>query len=52
MDDCEAINMRTPRLDNICLLEKGFTKLICMNPKMVLYLIVYQGNSCHMHVVL
>ena len=41
-----AINMKTLKIDSECSLEKEFTKLICMNPKMVLYLTVNQVYSC------
>ena len=30
-----------------CSLEKEFTKLICMNPSVILYLTVNQVYSCH-----
>ena len=40
MVDLVAIQVETPRRDNRYSLEKDFTKLICMNPSMVFYLII------------
>ena len=42
-----AIGMETLRIDSECSLEKEFTELIRINPRMVLYLIVNQVYSCH-----
>ena len=50
MDDLVAIGVETLRIDSGCSLEKEFTKLICMDPKMVLYLTVNQVDSCHDYV--
>ena len=47
MADPIAIDVETLRIDNGCYLEKEFTKLIRMNPCMVLYLTVNQVDSCH-----
>ena len=38
MVDPIAIGVETLRLDSGCSLEKEFTELICMNPRMVIYL--------------
>ena len=38
-----AISVETPRID----LGENFTKLVCMNHLMVLYLTVNHINSCH-----
>ena len=50
MADLVAISMETLRIESGCSLEKEFTKLICMNPWMVLHLIVNQVDSYHGHV--
>ena len=42
-----AIGVEILRIDSGCSLEKEFTKLIRMNPPMVLYLTVNQVDSCH-----
>ena len=42
-----AIGVETLRIDSGCSLEKEFTELICMNPLMVLYLIINHVDSCH-----
>ena len=42
-----AINVETQRIDNGFSLEKEFTKLICMNPWMVLYQTTNQVDSCY-----
>ena len=47
MVDPIAIDVETLRIDSGCSLEKEFTELICMNPRMVLYLTVNQVDSCH-----
>ena len=47
MADHVAIGVETPRIDRGCSLEKEFTELICMNPRMVLCQIVNQVDSCH-----
>ena len=47
MADPVAIGVETPRIDSGCSLEKEFTKLIHMNPSMVLCQIVNQVDSCH-----
>ena len=47
MPDPIAIGMETLRIDSGCSLEKEFTKLIRMNPLMLLYLIVNEVDSCH-----
>ena len=47
MADLISIDVDTPKIDSGCSLEKEFTELIHMNPKIVLYLIVNQVNSCH-----
>ena len=45
--DLIDIGVETLRIDNGCSLKKKFTELIYMNPRMVLYLIVNQVDSCH-----
>ena len=50
MVDPIAIGVETLRIDSGCSLEKEFTKLISMNPRMVLYLTVNQVDSCHAYV--
>ena len=47
MTDPIAITVKTLRIDNRCSLEKEFTELIRMNPRMLLYLTVNQVDSCH-----
>ena len=47
MADPIAIGVETIRIYSGCSLEKEFTKLIYMNPWMVLYLTVNQVDSCH-----
>ena len=47
MTDHVAIGVETPRIDSGCSLEKEFTKLISMNPWMLLCQIVDQVDSCH-----
>ena len=42
-----AIGVETRRIDSACSLEKEFTKLIRINPLMILYLIFNQVDSCH-----
>ena len=42
-----TIGVETLRIDSGCSLEKEFTKLIRMNPWMVLYLAVNQVDLCH-----
>ena len=46
MTDLIVIGVETLRIDNGCSLEKEFTKLILMNPSMILYLIINQVDSC------
>ena len=50
MADLVAISVETPRIDSGCSLEKEFTELIRMNPRMVLCQIVNQADSCHSYV--
>ena len=45
--DHVTIDVETLRIDSGCSLEKWFTELICMNPWMLLYVIVNQFDSCH-----
>ena len=52
MIDIVAIGVKTLRIDSWGSLEKEFTKLIYMNPLMVLYLIVNQFDSCHSYIFL
>ena len=47
MTDPIAIGVETLRIDSGFSLEKEFTELICMNPRMVLYITVNQVDSCH-----
>ena len=47
MVDPIAIGVETLRIDSGCSLEKEFIELICMNPLMVIYLIINQVDSCH-----
>ena len=47
MADPVAIGVETPRIDNGYSLEKEFTELIRMNPRMVLCQIINQVDSCH-----
>ena len=47
MVDLIVISVETLRIDSGCSLKKAFTKLIHMNPCMVLYLTVNWVNSCH-----
>ena len=47
MIDIVAIDIEIPRIDNGCSLEKDFTRLICMNLLMILYLIFNEVDSCH-----
>ena len=47
MVDPVAISVETLIIDSRCSLEKEFTKLICMNPGTVLYLVVNRVDSCH-----
>ena len=42
-----TINVETLMMDSGCSLEKKFIKLICINPSIVLYLIVNQVDLCH-----
>ena len=42
-----TIGVETPRIDSGCSLKKEFTKLICMNPLMALYLNANQVDSYH-----
>ena len=45
MADLVAIYVETPRIDRGCSLDKEFTKLICMNPLMTLYLLGSQVDK-------
>ena len=45
--DLMATGVETPRIDNGLFLEKELTKLIHMNPCMVLYQTVNQVDYCH-----
>ena len=47
MADPVAIGVETIKIDSRCSLEKEFTELISMNPRMVLSLTVNQVDSCH-----
>ena len=47
MADPIIIGLETLRIDNGYSLDKEFNDLICMNPLIVLYLIVYQVDSYH-----
>ena len=47
MADLVAISVATPKIDSGCSWEKEFTKLIRMNPLMVLCQTVNQVYSCH-----
>ena len=42
-----AIDVKTLRINSGCSLEKEFTELIRMNPRMVLYLTINEVDSCH-----
>ena len=37
-----VIGIETPRIDSRCSLEEEFTKLICMNPLMIVFVIFNQ----------
>ena len=50
MADTIIIYIETLRVDSGCSLEKEFTKLIRMNPGIVLYLTVNQVDSCYSYV--
>ena len=50
MIDLVSIDVETQRIDSGCSLEKGFTKLIHMNPLIVLYLSVNQVVPCYGYV--
>ena len=45
MNDLVAIGVKTPRINNVCSLEKDFIKLIFMNPLMVLYQTINRVDS-------
>ena len=47
MVDHVAISIETSSIDSRCSLEKEFTKFICMNPSMELYLLENQTDSYH-----
>ena len=47
MVDLVAIGVKTLRLDSGCSLEKNFTKLIDINPLILLCQNVNQVDSCH-----
>ena len=49
MVDHVAISVEALRIDSGCSLDKEFTELICMNPRMLLYPIVNHfdlGHDC------
>ena len=46
MADLVATGVETPRIDNGCSLEKEFTKLICMNPEIIVCQTVNEVDSC------
>ena len=48
--DHVAIGVETPRITRECYLDKEFTELICVNPRMVLCQTVNQVYSCHCYV--
>ena len=50
MSDPTTIGVETPGIYSGCSLEKEFTRLIHMNPRMVLFLIVNQVYLCHGYV--
>ena len=50
MSDLVAISVENLGIDSGYSLEKDFTKLICMNPLIVLYRIVNEGDSCHNYI--
>ena len=47
MADLVAISVETLRIDSECHPKKEFTKLISINPFMILYQIFNQFDSCH-----
>ena len=47
MTDPVTISVETPRIDNLCSLEKEFIELICMNPYIILCQIVNHVYSCY-----
>ena len=47
MVDLVTISVETLMIDNGCSLKNEFTELICINPRMVLYLNINWVNSCH-----
>ena len=47
MVDPIAIGVEILTIDSGCYLEKEFTEMIRMNPRMVLYLTINQVDSCH-----
>ena len=47
MIDFIAISVESLRTDSGCFLDKEFTELISMNPRMISYLIINQVDSCH-----
>ena len=47
MADPIAIGVETLKIDSRLSSEKEFTELNHMNPSMLLYLIIYQLDSCH-----
>ena len=47
MVDPIAIGVETLMIYSGCSLEKDFTKFICMNPCLVLYITFNQVDSCH-----
>ena len=47
MIDHVTIGMKTLRIDSGCSSIKDFTELICINPWIVLYLTIYQVDSCY-----
>ena len=47
MVDCVAIDVETLRIDSGCFVANEFTKLISINPSMVLCQIINLVDSCH-----
>ena len=50
MNNIMTIDAEMPQIDNGCSLDKEFTKLICMNPSMLLYQTNNQVDSCYSYV--
>ena len=47
MVDLVAISVETLHIDSGCFFKKEFTKLICMNPWVILYLTINHVDSFH-----